>query len=96
MEQPSSVFDFSVENLRGEQVKLSRFCNQKVLLIVNFSTSDEDLDKHFLELKDLKQKYCDGKKFSFDMGYGTVYTFSTKKKLLEALKLRGSSEWRLK
>lgn len=63
MEQQSSVFDFCVENLQGEQVKLSKFCNEKVLLIVNFSTSDEDLDKQFLELRDLKQKYCDGKKF---------------------------------
>lgn len=59
MEQQSSLFDISVESLQGEQVKL---CNKKVLLIVNFSTSDDELDKQFLELKDLKQKYCDGKK----------------------------------
>lgn len=62
MEQKSSVFDISVESLQGQQVKLSKFCNKKVLLIVNFSTSDDELDKQFLELKDLKQKYCDGKK----------------------------------
>lgn len=56
----STLFDFSAENLSGEIVNFSTF--QKVLLIVNFSTSDDDLDRNFLELKELKLKFQNGMK----------------------------------
>lgn len=56
----SSIYDFSVKDLHDKDFKLSKYDNNQVLLIVNFATNDELADKNFLELKDLKQKYCDG------------------------------------
>lgn len=56
----SSVHDFTVMDLHDNENKLSMYDNNQVLLIVNFSTSDELADKNFLELKELKQKFCDG------------------------------------
>lgn len=61
-EDALSVYDFTVKDLHDKDFKLSKFDNNQVLLVVNFATNDELADKNFLELKSLKQKYCDGKK----------------------------------
>lgn len=58
--QASSVYDFTVKDLHNNDFKLSKYDNNQVLLIVNFATNDELADRNFLELKDLKQKFCDG------------------------------------
>lgn len=58
----SSIYDFTVKDLHNDCVKLSKYDNGKVLLIVNFATNDELADRNFLELKDLKLKFCDGDK----------------------------------
>jgi glutathione peroxidase len=58
----SSIYDFSVKDLHDNETKLSKFDNNQVLLIVNFTTNDELADRNFLELKELKSKYCDGEK----------------------------------
>jgi hypothetical protein len=54
----SCLVDLSAANLSGEIVNFLKF--SKVLLFVNFSTSDEDLDRNFLELKELKLKFQNG------------------------------------
>jgi predicted deacetylase len=56
----SSIYDFTVKDLHDKEFKLSKYDNNQVLLIVNFATNDELADKNFLELKELKQRYCDG------------------------------------
>lgn len=58
----STVYDFTVKDLHDNEVRLSKFDNNQVLLIVNFATNDELADKNFLELKELKQKFCDGER----------------------------------
>lgn len=58
----ASIYNFSVKDLHDNDFKLSKFDNSQVLLIVNFATNDELADRNFLELKELKSKFCDGKK----------------------------------
>lgn len=60
----SSIFDITVKDLHDNDFQLSMFNNNQVLLIVNFATNDELADKNFLDLKDLKQRYGDGKHIS--------------------------------
>lgn len=57
-----SIYDFTVKDLHDNDFKLTKYDNSQVLLIVNFATNDELADRNFLELKDLKSKFCDGKK----------------------------------
>lgn len=57
-----SIYDFTVKDLHDNDFRLTRYDNSQVLLIVNFATNDELADRNFLELKDLKSKFCDGKK----------------------------------
>lgn len=56
----ASIYELTAKDLHNNDVKLSTFDNNQVLLIVNFSTSDDLCEKNLLELKDLKLKYCDG------------------------------------
>lgn len=60
MSQKSSIYNFTVKDLHDNDFELSKFDNNQVVLIVNFATNDELGDRNFLELKDLKLKYCDG------------------------------------
>lgn len=60
MSEHSSIYEFTVKDLHDKDVKLSKYDNSQVLLIVNFATNDELADRNFLELKDIKQKFCDG------------------------------------
>lgn len=55
-----SIYDFTVKDLHDNDFKLSKYDNSQVLLIVNFATNDDLADRNFLELKDLKSKFCDG------------------------------------
>ena len=59
----NSIYDFVVKDLHDKDFNLSKYDNNQVLLIVNFATNDELADNNFIELKDLKQKYCDGETF---------------------------------
>lgn len=56
----SSVYDFTVRDLHDNDFCLAKYDNNQVLLVVNIATNDDTSDKQFLELKDLKQKFCDG------------------------------------
>lgn len=57
----SGIYDFTVKDLHNNDLKLAKYDNGQVLLIVNFATNDELADRNFLELKDLKQRFSDGK-----------------------------------
>lgn len=61
----ASIYELSVKDLHNNDVKMSTFDNNQVLLIVNFSTNDDLCDKNLLELKDLKLKYCDGERANY-------------------------------
>lgn len=56
----TSIYEFIVKDLHEKDVKLSRYNNSQVLLIVNFATNCELADRNFLELREIKQKFCDG------------------------------------
>lgn len=55
-----SIYDFTVKDLHDKGVNLKKYDNSQVLLIVNIATNDELADQNFLELKEIKQKFCDG------------------------------------
>lgn len=56
----SSIYDFTVKDLHDKDVNLAKYDNSQLLLIVNFATNDDLADRNFLELKEIKQKFCDG------------------------------------
>ncbi|CRK88946.1 CLUMA_CG002865, isoform A [Clunio marinus] len=60
---PSSIYEFTIKDLENRDVELSKYDNNQVLLIMNFATNDDLADKNFLELRDLKQRYPDGKNY---------------------------------
>lgn len=76
MSQESSIYDFTVKDLHNNDYKLSKFDNNQVLLIINFATNDELGDRIFLELKDLKLKFCDGEMITRGLNFIIILQFS--------------------